>query len=105
MIANSTAHLYYLTLLWRGGLLFMIPFLIMITIALRNAWKGRQIPMSPEWFFAACAVLMTFTFPSLLWDILIIPSAGALAWFLLGALAPATGHAIQERFPPITHRP
>jgi hypothetical protein len=81
---NVTAHNYPINILWKGGLLFAIPFAAFILITLRDAFKARMA--TPEWVFAATAVLMAFTFPSLLWDILIVPSAGAVAWFMLGAL-------------------
>jgi len=81
---NTTAHFYYLNILWKGGILFLIPFASFVLIALRRArhsWDG-----SPQYFFAATGVILTAALPSLTWDILIVPSAGALAWFLLGAL-------------------
>ncbi len=84
--ANTTAHLYYLNVLWKGGVLFALPFLVFTLLAFRAVWRGRQRPASSPWIFSLCGVVMMFTFPSLTWDILIIPSAGALAWFLLGAL-------------------
>jgi len=81
---NTTAHCYYLTILWKGGLFFAVPFAIFVGLALRRAWRLRE--RSSEWYFAATAVVLMFLLPSLTWDILLIPSAGALAWFLLGLL-------------------
>ena len=81
---NTTAHNYYLNLLWKGGLLFFIPFAAFCLMALWRAWEERE--QSPQYYFAATAVVLTAFLPSLTWDILIVPSAGALAWFLLGSL-------------------
>ncbi len=82
---NTTAHNYYLNLLWKGGVLFFAPFAAFVVMAISRAWAARD--RSPQYFFAATAVAMTAFLPSLTWDILIVPSAGALAWFLLGSLS------------------
>lgn len=86
---NTTAHNYYLNLLWKGGILFLVPFAAFAVMAVRRAWDDRE--RSPQYFFAATAVVLTALLPSLFWDILIIPSAGALAWFLLGSLGANRG--------------
>ncbi len=82
---NSTTHLYYLTLIWKGGLLFFLPFVVFIGLAIRRAWRAMDW-RSPESFFPAVAVALALGPFSLTWDLLMVPSAGALAWFLLGAL-------------------
>lgn len=81
---NTTAHCYYLTILWKGGIVFVVPFAFFIALAFRRAWQHRVA--GSEWYFAATAVVLIFLLPSLTWDILMIPSAGALAWFVLGLL-------------------
>ncbi|MDS1309483.1 O-antigen ligase family protein [Marinobacter xiaoshiensis] len=84
---NTSTHIYYLTLLWKGGLVFFVPFLIMILINLRSAIVGTMATEgSAERFFAWAAVLMAFGPMALAWDILIVPSAGAVAFFLFGLL-------------------
>lgn len=81
---NTTAHLYYLTIFWKGGVMFAIPFLGFVGLSLWRAWGHRR--MTPEWYFSATAVISMFLLPSLSWDILLIPSAGALSWFILGVI-------------------
>ncbi|MHC8403584.1 O-antigen ligase family protein [Pseudomonas sp. TMB3-21] len=86
--ANSSTHVYYLTLLWKGGLIFFIPFVAMILLNLKSAiTRTKSSGASAERFFAWAAVLMAFGPMALAWDILIVPSAGALAFFLFGMLA------------------
>lgn len=85
--ANSSTHVYYLTLLWKGGLIFFIPFGAMIFLNLKSAVTGsKSAERSTEQFFAWAAVLMAFGPMAMAWDILIVPSAGALAFFLFGLL-------------------
>ena len=88
---NKTAHFYYLTLFWKGGVIFAVPFLAFIFLAFWGAWKSRD--NSPEWYFTATGVALMFLLPSFSWDILIVPSAGALTWFLLGAMGRRETHA------------
>jgi len=83
---NTTAHLYYLNVLWKGGIIFFVPLIVLIAISFRYAWVNRMRGSSTERYFFFCAVLGAFTFQSLIWDFLILPSGGALAWFLLGAI-------------------
>lgn len=88
LAANTSTHVYYLTLIWKGGLIFFIPFIAMLLLNLRKAWIARAYtPITSERFFTWSAVLMTFGPMALAWDILIVPSAGALAFFLFGALS------------------
>ncbi|QIB52606.1 O-antigen ligase family protein [Pseudomonas sp. OIL-1] len=87
LIANTSTHIYYLTLWWKGGLIFFIPFVAMILINLKLAITGTKMTeKSPEKFFAWAAVLMAFGPMAMAWDILIVPSAGAVAFFLFGLL-------------------
>lgn len=88
LAANTSTHVYYLTLIWKGGLLFLIPFIAMLLMNFRDAWDARsRIATSPEGFFAWSAVLLAFGPMAFAWDILIVPSAGALAFFLFGLLS------------------
>lgn len=88
LAANTSTHVYYLTLIWKGGIIFCIPFIAMLLFNLKDAWMARRFtPATPERFFTWSAVLMTFGPMALAWDILIVPSAGALAFFLFGALS------------------
>lgn len=89
--ANTSAHLYYLDLLWKGGLLFFVPFSAFGAIAVCRAYQQRSV--APDRVFAATGVFMMASAPSLTWDILSIPSAGALAWLLLGGLTTSAGIA------------
>ncbi|MGE8101949.1 O-antigen ligase family protein [Pseudomonas fluorescens] len=85
---NTSTHIYYLTLLWKGGLIFFAPFIAMLVINFKEAWSARpRTDGSPEYFFAWGAVFMAFGPMALAWDILIVPSAGALAFFLFGMLS------------------
>ncbi|WP_309082879.1 O-antigen ligase family protein [Chelativorans sp.] len=81
--ANTTPHLYYLNILWKGGLLFAVPFAYFIFLAFKAAWEHRRA--YPEWAFSAAAVVAMFAV-ALTWDILMIPGAGVLTWFLLGSM-------------------
>lgn len=81
---NTTAHCYYLTILWKGGIVFAVPFAFFIALAFRRACQHRVA--GSECYFAVTALVLMFLLPSLTWDILMIPSAGALAWFVLGLL-------------------
>jgi len=85
---NSSTHLYYLTLLWKGGLLFAVPFAAMLILVLKRALQaGKNNSAKVSRYYTWAAVLMAFGPMSLAWDILIVPSAGALAFFLLGVLS------------------
>lgn len=85
---NSSTHIYYLTLIWKGGLIFFIPFVAMLLMNFKNCLAARShTKASPERFYAWSAVLMAFGPMAMAWDILIVPSAGALAFFIFGMLA------------------
>ncbi|MBK0060632.1 O-antigen ligase family protein [Pseudomonas sp. S44] len=96
---NSSTHIYYLTLLWKGGLLFFIPFMIMLMMAFHRLWRLRlSQPRSVERIYAVSAVLMAFGPMALAWDILIVPSAGVLAFFLLGTLGTVQRPVVEPGF-------
>lgn len=87
-VENTSTHIYYLTLLWKGGLIFFIPFIAMLIMNFKEAWSARpRTGGSPESFFTWSAVFMAFGPMSLAWDILIVPSGGAVAFFLFGMLS------------------
>lgn len=83
---NSSTHIYYLTLLWKGGLLFVLPWILLIGRSVHKVWQQRSQIFHSEFYFPATAVSLMFLFLTLQWDTLIVPSAGALAYFLLGLL-------------------
>lgn len=89
---NSSTHIFYLTALWKGGLVFALPFFAFLAIA---AWRaiGASPWTTPEGFFLSSAILLAFGPMALSWDILYVPSAGALAWLLLGAMDAETRQA------------
>lgn len=88
LAANTSTHVYYLTLIWKGGIIFLIPFVAMLLLNLVAAWRNRAYTLpTSERFFTWSAVLMTFGPMAFAWDILIVPSAGALAFFLFGSLS------------------
>jgi O-antigen ligase len=89
---NTTAHFYYLNALWKGGLIFVVPLMVLIGIAVWGAWASRGLGFAVERAFFACAVVMAFTFQSLVWDFLTLPSGGSLAWFLLGMMVSREPH-------------
>lgn len=92
--SNSSTHIYLLTILWKGGLLFAIPFLTMLFFVAVKVWKRhKNILLTSEGYFALNAILVSFFLLSMTWDILIVPSAGALIFFLFGMLSAVRIHA------------
>lgn len=83
---NTTAHNFFLNALWKGGLLYAVPLFAFILLAYYQA--SLPHPYTPERIFGIFGATMIFAVASQFWDILIIPSAGAMAWFVLGALGP-----------------
>lgn len=83
---NSSTHVYYLTVLWKGGLVFALPLLVFFGIGAWQAFKMRPWK-TPAGFFITSAILLAFGPMALTWDILYVPSAGALAWLLLGVIS------------------
>ena len=57
---NNGTHIYYLTYLWKGGLLFAIPFTLFLAVAAWNAFRERRLTSSPEQAFASLSVALTF---------------------------------------------
>jgi hypothetical protein len=83
---NRTAHLHYLTVLWKGGVLFFVPYMALLGAFWLRAIRGLLPGRRPEVLILGAGVVSLFTILSLTWDILLVPSAGALGFFLLGAL-------------------
>jgi len=90
-----TTHVYYLTILWKGGVIFFVPYMALLIALwlpalrrLRAALRERA-GVREEQVFLAAALVFLFTILSITWDILLVPSAGAFGFFLLGALAEA----------------
>lgn len=77
-------HFYILTIFWLGGVVFAVPYFGFLGFGLAAAMRG--IDQTPGHFFTAIAVLLLLALPSFAWDIMIIPFAGSLGWFLLGIL-------------------
>lgn len=83
---NSGTHIYYMTVLWKGGLIYAVPLFGFLAVAAllmlrRAAWRETSLSA-----FATVAVIMMFGFLALTYDTPAVPSAGALAFLLLGAL-------------------
>lgn len=83
---NSQSHLYYLTYFWKGGLLFGVPFSIFLGLAALALYRARPWRGLPDQVFASLAVVLVFGWLAFTWDIPTVPSAGALAFLLLGLL-------------------
>jgi hypothetical protein len=90
---NRTTHVYYLTILWKGGVIFFVPYMALMVAfwmpAVRRlrAAVGEGAGVKEEQLFLAAALPFLFTILSITWDILLVPSAGAFGFFILGALA------------------
>jgi len=85
---STSTHIYYLTLLWKGGLIFMLPFSVMLVMSIRVAFR-RGPPkqrIDAETFFLRAGIVSSFIIMPAFWDILLVPSAGAFAFLLLGML-------------------
>ena len=83
---NSSTHIYYLTLLWKGGVIFFLVFGLFLFFAFYEAFKSKA-KSTNFIFFISSGVLLAFGPLALTWDILAVPSAGALAFYLLGILS------------------
>lgn len=84
---NRTTHIHYLTILWKGGVLFFVPYMALMGAFWISAVRG-SLPRVPEGVgFLLAGLLFIFGALSLTWDILLVPSAGAYTFFLLGAVA------------------
>lgn len=82
---NSTSHIYYLTILWKGGLLFGLPFLTFLFFALRQSFVKSRLK-DPEVALTLIGIALIFGPISFTYDTPNVPSAGALAFLLAGAL-------------------
>ena len=91
--AIRTTHIHYLTILWKGGVIFFVPYMALLIAlwmpAFRRLWAAlrERAAVREEQVFLGAALVFLFTILSVTWDILLVPSAGAFAFFLLGALA------------------
>lgn len=82
---NSSAHNFYITVFWKGGLLFGIPFILFMAGSAFAALKSLFWRCAVG-AYTGLGVIILFGPLALLWEILGTPSAGALGWFLLGSL-------------------
>ncbi len=87
MSGNRTTHIHYLTILWKGGILFFVPYMALIGAFWLHAVRGARPGMTSSAVFVLAGLVFLFTVVSLTWDILLVPSAGAYAFFLLGAMS------------------
>lgn len=92
---NSSTHLYYLTILWKGGLVFAIPFFIFLTLTAWSSIAGttRAKLARPSYWYTWTLVLIALGPMCFAWDILMVPSAGAVAFLFLGLLASSNNDA------------
>ena len=79
-------HNQYLTVLWKGGLLFFIAYFYYVLLLLQ---KSRMFfdKRRPE-YLLGIFYLCTFVVLLNLWDALMVPNFGAAFFFLLGVLEP-----------------
>ena len=94
---NSSTHVYYLTLLWKGGILFFLSYLVLVIGDLRKIFrrglKGTYIEYR---YFLSIPLVLGLTFLAFTWDILAVPSAGALIYFIFGLLRGAKDHELSS---------
>jgi hypothetical protein len=73
---SSSAHIYWLTLLWKGGLLFAVPFFVMVGWMVKEVyWQKWTVPTA-----IVAAAILCAAFFSLFWDILAVSSVGSLTY-------------------------
>ena len=84
---NRTTHVQYLTILWKGGLIFFVPYMALIIAFWRRAIRATQPDWREDAVMIGAGLVCLFTILALSWDILLVPSAGALGFFLLGAMS------------------
>ncbi len=87
---NRTAHVQYLTILWKGGLLFFLPYMALLIAFWLRAIRGLLGARREDVLLVSIGLIFLFTILSVSWDILLVPSAGALGFFLLGAVSEST---------------
>lgn len=84
---NRTTHVQYLTILWKGGLIFFVPYMALILAFWRRAIRAAQPDWREDVVMIGAGLVCLFTILAFSWDILLVPSAGALGFFLLGAMS------------------
>jgi hypothetical protein len=84
---SRTTHIHYLTVLWKGGVLFFLPYMALLGAFWLEAVRGSLPGMTASVAFLVAGLIFLFAVLSLSWDILLVPSAGAYAFFLLGAVS------------------
>lgn len=85
LVDNTSAHNFYITVPWKGGLLFAVPFFAFMALAAWCVLRNRPWQSSTA-VFAFTGLVALFGPMALFWDIPGVPSAGALGWFILGAM-------------------
>jgi hypothetical protein len=94
---NSSTHVYYLTLLWKGGILFFLSYLVLVIGDLRKIFrrglKGTYIEYR---YFLSIPLVLGLTSLAFTWDILAVPSTGALIYFIFGLLRGAKDHELRS---------
>jgi len=91
-----TPHLHYLTIVWKGGVLFFVPYMALLTVFWLRAARAIRLRPRPEALIVCAGVVSLFTILSFTWDILLVPSAGALGFFLLGALSESWADTFEQ---------
>jgi hypothetical protein len=82
---NRTTHVQYLTALWKGGLLFFLPYMALLGAFWLRAIRASALPLGADLVLLSAGLVFLFTILAFTWDILLVPSAGAFGFFLLGA--------------------
>lgn len=85
--ANSAPHNYYLTLVWKGGILFALPFSVFLTLCAVATWSARPWFRGSALTFATFAVALLMVPMALTYETPAVPSAGALGFLLLGLIS------------------
>jgi hypothetical protein len=88
---NRTTHIHYLTMLWKGGALFFVPYMTLMVAFWSRAIRGATARVTAAAIFLGAGLVFLFTILSISWDVLLVPSAGALGFFLLGMMAEGQG--------------
>ena len=96
---NRTTHVHYLTILWKGGVLFFLPYMVLVGAFWSEALRGARARITAGVAFLFAGLVFLFVVVSLTWDILLVPSAGAYAFFLLGALGHSGRRDVADRRP------
>ncbi|MGE7369842.1 hypothetical protein ACQKKX_12385 [Neorhizobium sp. NPDC001467] len=94
--ANSSTHVYYLTIFWKGGIVFGLPLAALLAMVALDGIRNRPW-RTAQGFYLVSAVALAFGPMALTWDILYVPSAGALAWLLLGFVSFRPRYSLRPR--------